>query len=48
MRTVEQIEKELRAAREEEVQAGKRRDKLEQEMKEIYLASAKALGIVVD
>jgi hypothetical protein len=45
MRTVEQISKELRAAREEEKQAKSKREKLEQEMKEIYLAAKAELGI---
>jgi hypothetical protein len=46
MRTVEQIKKELEAARNEEAQAAKKTAKLEQEMKEIYLAAKQTLGIV--
>lgn len=45
MRTVEQIQKELAAARKEEEQAKHKREKLEQEMHGIYVAAKEALGI---
>jgi hypothetical protein len=45
MRTVEQVKKELETARVEALKCQKVVERLEQEMKEIYLAAKQALGI---